>query len=567
MNDPANVTWPHRYTWLLIFVLAFALRAWHINADLPNLYLADEPHHLNIAAHFGTGDLNPHDFKYPTLWSYVLACLLGLLYVLEKCLGHISNTADFASFFFYSPTVFYWSARLVAAGFYSMGAAVLYQTGKRYFQTPMGWIMAGFLALSPSFYSFGRDATLNGIMVFFVCCAIYELSSLQRNGRLHDYVLSGLFLGLAISSHYIAAPLPLLLIEFHFLLEREKRRNKNLVLGLTAVAVGFLLGSPYFLLDWRKALSDLFSMGQLHLPVVGQLQHNELARRSHEAITQLLPLGKNLVYFLDGWGIGFILACVGIAIRKTAKNHWTLAAWTLPALITSVMFTKTYHGIYPRYSLAVFIPLIVPASVGLNAIATYLRRFGIPHIALPGTIFILFSWQTIAYTKEQSLPDTRTLAKTWVLEHVPQGSKILLMDPFNCPQLRMTASQVERLRERTHRLHHQRWQYYNALAHNHPGGGYEIYYWQRDLVQVEDTAERTQQAYLAQDVIDLNAEGIEALRKAKIQMVILRIDPNMRPPWLDEIENRFKLQASFEPNAQHAKGPILRIYTSPDYHA
>jgi hypothetical protein len=425
--------------------------------------------------------------------------------------------------------------------------------------------MAGYLALSPAMYWFGRDATLNSLMVFFVCGAIYKLMALRHDGRTHDYVLAGFCLGLAISSHYIAAPLPLLLILFHYTRAPEKRFGKNLALGLAAIAVGFLIGTPYFLLDWRKAASDLVAMSQLHLPDVGQSQNNELARRSYAVLAQLSRLVDNLFEFLDPWGVGFVLACFGIAAVRPIREQWKTIAWCAPALITSLLLVRTYHGTFYRYSLAVFLPLIVPAAMGLNQLVKRSGKFKNLRRAVCASIFLAFAGKTASYYHMEHLPDTRTLAKNWILAHVPSGTKILLMDPYNCPQFLMTTAQVERLLARTRLANHPRWHYYQALAHNNPEGGYEIYYWKRDLAQVEDMAERTKQAYQAQDVIDLNQAGLSAIEEAGIKIVVVRTDSLIRPmpDWIPETQRRYNLQAEFALRPGHTKGPSLQIYAVP----
>ena len=59
----------------LILLIALALRVAGTSFGLPGTFHPDEPHHINTAVYFGSGDLNPHVFKYPTLWMYFLFIL------------------------------------------------------------------------------------------------------------------------------------------------------------------------------------------------------------------------------------------------------------------------------------------------------------------------------------------------------------------------------------------------------------------------------------------------------------------------------------------------------------
>jgi 4-amino-4-deoxy-L-arabinose transferase-like glycosyltransferase len=548
---------------MLVFAVGFVFRCWSIGTDLPNLYVADEPHHLNMAAHFASGDLNPHDFKYPSLWKYLLAVLLGVLYAAFLWLGLVASSADFASWFFHEPTVFYLSARLLAAACFALGAAMLFDAGRRYVDAATGLFMAFMLTLSPQLLLFGRDATLNSVMIMFVCCAIHALFGLQYRARRRDYLAAGLSVGLAISSHYIAAPLCLLMVLFHFQTSRIQRVHLNLVFGLIAIVGGFFIGSPYFFFDWRSAISDVFSLSQLHVPAVGQLQSNELATRAHSAWEQFLSLLKNLSRFLDPWALGSVsvLGCI-----LFHPDRLRLLMWCLPAAVTSVAFAATYHGFFYRYSLAVYIPLLVPAAIGMSLLVRRLAHYRVAAWLLIAAVFALFMGRAIAFERERSLPDTRTLARSWILENVSAGESVFIDVPFNGPQLRMSRAQAGDLLEKTRVIGHPRRFYYEALLHNHPGGGYRLFYLRRGLVEVEDTPERTARSYEAQDTVNPVDDGFGTFVDNGVKIVVLShsIDPARNQKWLTEMKSQCPLQVSFSPDNIHTKGKSIEIYRCPE---
>ena len=67
---------------LIVLVIAGLARCWGIGFGLPHTECRpDETTILRIALKFGTGDLNPHFFRYPTLYMYVLSCL----YICTSC--------------------------------------------------------------------------------------------------------------------------------------------------------------------------------------------------------------------------------------------------------------------------------------------------------------------------------------------------------------------------------------------------------------------------------------------------------------------------------------------------
>ena len=67
------------YPWLWVTVaVALALRMIGLRYGLPAVYNPDEVAIMSRALAFARGDLNPHNFLYPTLYFYVLFAWEGL---------------------------------------------------------------------------------------------------------------------------------------------------------------------------------------------------------------------------------------------------------------------------------------------------------------------------------------------------------------------------------------------------------------------------------------------------------------------------------------------------------
>ncbi len=56
---------------------ALALRAYALDFGLPAVYNPDEMAIMSRALAFAKGDLNPHNFLYPTFFFYVLFAWIG----------------------------------------------------------------------------------------------------------------------------------------------------------------------------------------------------------------------------------------------------------------------------------------------------------------------------------------------------------------------------------------------------------------------------------------------------------------------------------------------------------
>ena len=119
-----------------------------INWGLPYVFYPDEALIVNHAAAFGTGDLNPHFFIYPSLYMYVLSFVYGMSYVFGWLTGVFSSTDDFVRLFFNDATLFYLPGRLIAALSGVATVALVYVYGRRAYDRRVGLIAALFLTFS-----------------------------------------------------------------------------------------------------------------------------------------------------------------------------------------------------------------------------------------------------------------------------------------------------------------------------------------------------------------------------------------------------------------------------------
>src|SRR5262245_42164610 len=129
----------------IILLTALTVRLLGITWGLPYVYNTDEALLVNHAMAFGTGDLNPHFFIYPSLYMYVLFVIYGLSYVIGWVTGVFASTNDFIKLFFTDITLFYLPGRLIAVltGVASVGA--VYLLGVRVSGVRVGLVGCGVL--------------------------------------------------------------------------------------------------------------------------------------------------------------------------------------------------------------------------------------------------------------------------------------------------------------------------------------------------------------------------------------------------------------------------------------
>src|SRR6187549_128386 len=88
----------------VVCLLALALRLFALGYGLPATYNPDETPILNRALAFAKGDLNPHNFLYPSLYLYALFGWEVLFFVVGRVAGLYHSVADFQHEFFTDPS-------------------------------------------------------------------------------------------------------------------------------------------------------------------------------------------------------------------------------------------------------------------------------------------------------------------------------------------------------------------------------------------------------------------------------------------------------------------------------
>ena len=137
-----------------IGAIAAALRLIGITFGLPAVYNPDEIAIMSRALAFAKGDLNPHNFLYPTLYFYVLFAWVGASFVVTWVMGIVPSIAAFQAQFFTDPTNIYLAGRLLGVTCGVATVLLTYALAARLAGTAAGraagLAAALFLAVSPT---------------------------------------------------------------------------------------------------------------------------------------------------------------------------------------------------------------------------------------------------------------------------------------------------------------------------------------------------------------------------------------------------------------------------------
>lgn len=413
---------------VLIFVLAAILRLWGINFGLPYQFHQDEPIVINHAFAYGSGDLNPHFFIIPPLTSYIVFVAYGVYYLVLSLFFGLKSTEQFAISFLKDPAPFYLISRLIVGFVPSLISAWLtYKIAAKYFSKRAA--IYSFLVMSISFLNVvnAHYAYTDNLLVLFILCAYLFILSILDKPALRNYILAGIFSGLAIATKYNAALIIAPFILSHFMVSSkgiDKAKIYNVFIALSFIVLTFAICNPYSVLDWRFFLSS----------VTGKIRHGYIGWSHHIAYSLFEGLG---IYTT-------ILGIVGLAIllKKNFKSGILLLSFPVLFYLHLVFASQPFS----RYVLSL-IPFL---SIGLGFILYDYFYLNLKS-KITKVIFVIASLLIIFPTVAKSIKadmlfsakDTRIDALLWIKQNLPVNSKIAFDDTSFRVPLKQTIEQLK----------------------------------------------------------------------------------------------------------------------------
>jgi 4-amino-4-deoxy-L-arabinose transferase-like glycosyltransferase len=423
----ATAELPRRWAWpglAVVLLGGLGLRLWGVAQGLPYAYNADEADHFvpKAIAMFGHS-LNPHYFANPPAFTYVLHFVFAVWF---------GGGAGARRAFALHPDEVYTLARVITALLGTAALWLLYATGARLFNRGVGLLAAAIEAVAflPVFYA---HLALNDAPTLApVALSLLGSAGVLRKGRLRDYLLAGIGLGLACASKYTAGIvlLPLLAAAATRYLSippgaRAYVVGRRAMLGVLLAGMGalmaFLIANPYAVLDYRSFHSELIHQSTLSAEAQGKLG---------------APREGGVLYYLWSltWGLGWVpaLAALGGAVavwRKGQRADLRSVGWLLvPAPLLYFAFMGLQGRYFGRWLLPIFpIFCLLAAFFVLWLVGTVASRE--LRIGVGGLLVLLLLLQGLVYSVHSGLvlsrADTRNLTRAWLVGHVPKGAAIV----------------------------------------------------------------------------------------------------------------------------------------------
>jgi hypothetical protein len=445
-------TWTPARLALLLALLALAewLRRTGLSFGLPAVYNPDEVAIMSRALGFAKGDLNPHNFLYPTFYFYVLFAWVGGWFAYSWLTGAVGSIGAFQTQFFLDPSGVYHAGRMLGV---ACGVATVWLTwilGARIAGWRAGAVAALLLAVAPTAVRDAHYVKHDVPVTLAIVAAMVVLARLARVGEAANAAVAapsrlalagaGAACGVAFSTHYyaifLALPLVLAIAARLGAFGRPPGAPRPTPGALAAASAWAALGaagaffalSPFLLVEPGTAWQDIVANRQIVVDRAATLGRGPFP----SAMAYLRLLWSEGL----GW-CGLLTALIGVVVvaRRRPWHALLLGAFPLAFLLFLSHTVAASRYLNPALP---FLAVFGGAGIALVARSRALTAVLAVVLALPA------AWQSRQIGLFFSETDTRTLAQQWIERHVAPGSTILVQ-PYSVALTQSRESLVEAL--------------------------------------------------------------------------------------------------------------------------
>ncbi|MCA9927152.1 MAG: glycosyltransferase family 39 protein [Anaerolineales bacterium] len=439
----------HQTAVILTFflVIAFAIRLWGIGFGLPNLEHPDEDAVLMPAITIiKTGNLEPIRMEYGTLHIYLLTLVSVIVYLYSARNGLYQSPEQLGIFergsypAVYAHPEFFLGARLLSMILSTAIVLVVYMLATRLGNKRQGLVAAGITAVLPDLVKHAHFATTDITLTFFSALSLYLLLRAYDNWETDSmwaYAGAAFVSGLTASTKLngVVLIIPLLLIPILKAKSLDEILSMRVLSGPISMALGFLTGTPYAILNIPKFLYWSGYAFRLY-----NAPQTELAQPSWQWHLDYHATSPNAIIFFLGLA-GFVLSLRLWGKRGLIINSFAVFLWL--AIVTQ---TSRQARMW------------LPTAPVFVLWATLLLDFGwqqlkdrqlfskwqfylMPTLSILLFTFLLYNSVIISNIFYQD--DVRTRTQHWIEQNIPSGSKIAV--EYFAPNLNTNTWSVTKL--------------------------------------------------------------------------------------------------------------------------
>ncbi|MEX2123285.1 MAG: glycosyltransferase family 39 protein [Woeseia sp.] len=408
----------------LLFAVALVLRLWGIWFGLPFSFKADEYHEVFRALELGSGSFN-FERTGKGGYFYILFVEYGVVFVALKLAGIVDSAQDFARYFARDPSVFYLVGRATTAVVGTLNVFLAYRLGVRGYGIGAGVLAAVFLTIDFLNTEHSHFITVDVPMTCLATAALLFAVRMVTDGKASDYKWAALFAALATTTKLPAILLLVpLLVAHHYVVRRQDGGARRL----------FLARDLWWAAGIFVVVLAVTNPGLIVNPPWEAISVGADPEVIEENDAEVLPaVAPNLfVYYLSiiaesmGWPLLVVsLAGALYALWKRTPTDVILISF---AAIYYLVFSSTGSNLFfPRYILPLIIVLALLAGRVLDVV--WPRSGSLRQAAAVVFVVILAgfpAYRTVANNYLLTQTDTRTLARNWFDENIPQGSRVMI---------------------------------------------------------------------------------------------------------------------------------------------
>jgi hypothetical protein len=315
------------------------------------------------------------------------------------------------------------AARLLTAAMFLGQIVLVFIISQRFFGLAAARVASLLLATSAGFVAFSHFLTADIPVTFWMLLAFWSAQNIRLRGDTRDYVLAGLFSGLAAATKYNGLAIGISIVVAHWLsgdpriltrdwsIWRRRLFASRLVLGVGMVVIGFILGNPFAVLDAPGFIGD-FMFNLVTTPVYDGVSRDIGYWTFFERIREIFGLPASLLI-----GLGILFAVVRLCLGRAGR----LEADGLLMLGSVLGLYYLYFGSFDRLATRFVLPV---APYALMMIGPLCASFRLRYLAPPLAAVVAYNVVCSVYVGWRFTQDPRMAARAWINEHVAEGSTV-----------------------------------------------------------------------------------------------------------------------------------------------
>lgn len=424
MNKPSAANITSISFWVSsIILLAASLRFWGISFGLPYDFNPDEVHEILRALKLGNGEYSLSPWKGGLY--LILFLFYGALYVIWRVLGVVSSPEDFALAYLSDPTPFFLIGRATVALMGTFTCYLVYKIAEKIFGYQTAIIALLFISLSLYHVLWSHYINVDIGMILFIFLAFYWLLCFNETRKTSFLLGSAAASGLAFA--FKLPGLLAVLIFFSFALSQMKSDpfDRNIIKTCAQYIIVFIITSAMIAPEnYIYGYTVLGMFESILSGLVTPTAQSDLAAAQTQIDSVTIDIGSAYhEIMLRSYNLPLtILTAVGLWCAIRNKKNSILGVSVACGIYVAGLYLADRPG-SQRYLLPIFPLICILSAYGVYQLSRFTRiRVDI----LTGSICLFLAMPAAYEVYMLTRPDTRIIAKSYIEEHIPRDTKILV---------------------------------------------------------------------------------------------------------------------------------------------